>query len=353
MKVLIFPKDINPYQDMLYSGLKDKYPDATFSYLKGSKLKFLFYPIIFLAKRLQGYDIFHIHWLEFSTSLNVPFAKRLSYYYSVICLVTIKLLGYKIVWTVHDVIPHEQLTVDDIGISIMLSKMANDKIVHSSYTISQMEKFGLDHNNTTIIPHGNYMNVYPETISQKQARDKLGINLEEIVILFLGMIKPYKGVLELISAYDKIKSRKIRLVIAGECIDPELHDKIIEAQKAIDFDYREGYVADKDIASYFRACDVVCLPFKEITTSGSALLALSFGKPIVAPRIGALIDLPPNISFLYDPLMPDALLTNLTKAISSKKLDIISEEAIKYAESLSWDKIADKTYKIYKDLASL
>jgi len=348
MKVLIFPKDVNPYQDILYERLIEQYPNVTFSYLKGSRFKFLIYPLIFLIKRLQGYDIFHIHWLEFSTSLTFPFSKYLSYYYTAICLMTIKLLGYKIVWTVHDIIPHEEQTTNDLGISIMLSKMASIKIAHSSYTISQMEQLGLDHSNTVVIPHGNYINAYPQSISKKQARNKLGISSEEFVILFFGMIKPYKGILELISAYDKIKSRKSRLVIAGKCIDPTLYNAIMATKKSIKFDFYEGYVKDDDVAMYFKACDIVCLPFREITTSGSALLALSFGKPIIAPRIGALIDLPDNVGYLYNPTKPNSLLASLRKAIESKSLNTISISASRYASSLSWDKIADQTYFIYQ-----
>jgi len=262
-------------------------------------------------------------------------------------------LGYKIVWTVHDIIPHEEQTTNDLGISIMLSRMASIKIAHSSYTISQMEQLGLDHSNTVVIPHGNYINAYPQSISKKQARNKLGISSEEFVILFFGMIKPYKGILELISAYDKIKSRKSRLVIAGKCIDPQLHNNILEAQKVTNFDYFEGYVADEDVATYFQACDVVCLPFSEITTSGSVLLALSFKKPIIAPQIGSLTDLPDDVGFLYDPSKKDALLNTLTQAISSTDLGSMSKAATLYAESLSWDKIAEKTYKVYQNVANL
>ncbi len=353
MKVLIFPKDSNPYQELLYTKLRNQYPDSEFTYLKTSRIKFLIYPFIFLIKRLQGFEVIHIHWLEFSTTLSVPFSRFMSYYYSIICLYTLKLLRFKVVWTVHDVIPHEQQTIKDIHVAQILSRIASAKIAHASYTIAQMKQLGLDTNNTFIVPHGNYINNYPINISKLRARKKLGINPNQFVILFFGLIKPYKGITELVSAYSRVSSKKVRLVVAGRCIDPVLNREILDSQKKIHFDYHEGYVEENDVATYFQASDIVCLPFNEITTSGSVLLALSQGKPIIAPRIGAISDLPDNVGFLYDPSKPDALLTSLNNAITSKHLSGMSEGARNYAESLSWDKIADKTYEVYKGVASL
>ncbi len=353
LKILIFPKGPNPYQELLYTKLREQHPDSEFSYLKTNRIKFLFYPIIFTVKRLQGYKIFHIHWLSFSISLPLPYSEYISYYYSIFCLMTLKLLGFKIVWTVHDVIPHEKETINDTNVSKLLSKIAKIKIIHSSLTISQMKDMDLNINNTVIIPHGNYNNAYKDIISLSEARKRLNIRPNEFVILFFGLIRPYKGIDDLLVAFEKIKDQNVRLVIAGKCTDPVLYRKILDAKKHNNIDFYEGHVDDNKVSIYFKASDIVCLPFKEITTSGSVLLALSFGKPIIAPRIGALVDLPTNVGFLYDPTKTDALLHSLTGAVSSKHLDTISTSASKYANSLSWDKIAEKTYEVYEDVLSL
>lgn len=102
---------------------------------------------------------------------------------------------------------------------------------------------------------------------------------------------------------------------------------------------------------YLRASDIVCLPFKTITTSGSALLALTFGKPIVAPRIGAIQDIPSDVGVLYDPRNNNALENALAEALSSSsKLFDMSRAAQKYSDTLSWDKIATRTFKVYEDV---
>lgn len=353
MKVLIFPKDSNPYQELLYTKLRNQYPDSEFTYLKTSRIKFLIYPFIFLIKRLQGFEIIHIHWLEFSTTLSVPFSRFMSYYYTIICLYTLNLLRFKVVWTVHDIIPHEQQTKNDIRIARILSRIASVKIAHSSSVINEMHEYQLDTNETFVVPIGNYLGVYPDSITTKQARKKLGIKTNEFTILFFGLIKEYKGVDDLIEAYSKINSKRVRLIIAGNCREPLLNNQILNLKKSVKFDFYEGFIPDEEVATYFKACDIVCLPFKEITTSSSAQLAFSFGKPIISPRMGALIDLPDEVGFLYDSSKENALLDNLIKATSSIELDNMSEAANQYAKSLSWNKIAEKTYKVYEDVLSL
>jgi glycosyltransferase involved in cell wall biosynthesis len=141
------------------------------------------------------------------------------------------------------------------------------------------------------------------------------------------------------------------LIIAGKCLDETLNHKILEAQNNSNIDYYEGFIENSDVATYFKACDIVCLPFKAVTTSGSALLALSFGKPLIAPRTGALLDVPEDIGYLYDPTTPDALRKSIAKAIKEKaKLREKGDAALAYAKNLSWDSLAETTYKVYENV---
>jgi len=363
MKILVFPKDPNPYQDLLYSNLENGYADIQVKYLTGptnhQTINLVLLPIVLIIYRLRGFKIFHIHWTYFFRipKFDFDFLKIIMMYYCVITMIFIKFLGYKLVWTNHETISHEALTSNDINrsrkISRKLSQISDAKIVHSQLVITEMEESKLDLKNIFIIPHGNYNNVYPDTMSRRQARAKLHIKSNEILVLFFGIIKPYKGVDDLIETYNKLISKNVRLVIAGKCINPTLNRIIMNLNETIKFDFYNEHVSNDDVAKYFKASDIVCLPFKEITTSGSALLALSFGKPIIAPKIGALTDLPNNIGFLYDPTDKNALLNSLTEAVSSKQLAEMSKAAALYAESLSWDKIAEKTYEVYQTLTNL
>jgi len=351
MKILIIPKGQNPYQELLYSYLQTEHPSDTFSYLKSSRFTFFFFPLLFLIYRLRGYKIIHIHWLVFHISHRMPMAKIFSYYYTIFCLSVTKFLGYKVVWTVHETTTHDNWTINDIGVSRKLSRIAAAKIAHSVFAVREMEEAQLDISRTYVIPHGNYIDVYPDSITSAQARKKLDLKPEEITVLFFGAIRPYKGVEKLLDVLEEINDRRIRVIIAGRCRDDTVANKIYQLQKKIKIDFYEDHIEDADVATYFKACDVVCLPFKKITTSGSAILALSFGKPVITTRTGALRDFPENVGYFYNPENPKGLKESLSLAIRKKsELKVRGVNAKKYADTLSWDKIAKKTYIVYENV---
>ena len=96
-------------------------------------------------------------------------------------------------------------------------------------------------------------------------------------------------------------------MIAGQCPSAETARRIEEAATRAPIEFHDRHIADEEVFTYFRACDVVCLPFKKITTSGSVVLALSFGKPVITPRTGAQCELPDDVGYLYDPKEDGAL----------------------------------------------
>lgn len=352
MKVLIFPKSTNPYLELLYREMRSAHPDDAFSYFEATPRNMLLFPVLAALKRLRGYKVFHLHWPLFyiAPGRNLPLSKLLSFIYSMVCLSSLKLLGYKVVWTVHNVVPHEQATSNDLLVTKYLARIAARKIAHSTSTIAELEEKGVSTKNCTIIPHGSYVDVYPDNITRTEARKKLGVKGNESVILLLGVLNPYKGIDDLIAAYARLEAKNVRLMIVGKCNDESLKKRILAAKKDYGVDYRDGYIADEDIATYFNAADIACTPFQKVTTSGSALLALSFGKPVVAPNIGALTDLPSNVGYLYDPAQKDALFTHLQKAVGGRKLPLLSKNAKAYAATLSWKTIATKTYKTFTSL---
>lgn len=355
MKIVVYPKDSNPYQSLLYDGIKIREPSLKVSYAYNfpyvGSLPLLAFASV---KRLLGYRIIHIHWPSFGTRLPFILNKRIAYVVFLLTLKWLDILGYKVIWTVHNVLPHEPQTIDDLTLMKRLALQSNAKIVHSKLTIDQMRGHGINTSNVHIIPHGNYIQTYPTKISVENARSILGISQNEFVILFFGQIRPYKGVEYLLDALNSIEHyHNVRLVIAGKCSDVDLSKEISATKSKITIDFHEGRVDDNDVAIYFKACDVVCLPFKAITTSGSALLALSFGKPLIAPSVGALAELPHNVGYLYDPNKHNALALSLNSAIENKaELSMLGDNGLEYAETLNWGDIGQRTLELYKKVLS-
>lgn len=353
MKILVCPSSSNPYLEKLYGHISKEHPKDKITYFDTSTISILTFPILITLYRLKGYKIIHIHWLIFSINPKhkIPLSKLISYLYSIICISLIKLVGFKLVWTVHNVVPHERMTLNDVSISRYLARISSKKIVHSQYTIMEMKGLNINVDNIEIIPIGNYLDIYKKKITKIESRRILHIKKGEFVILFFGLIRKYKGVEDLIYAFNKIDTKNVKLIIAGRCEDEGLLDYLKTSSQRDNIDFYEGYVRDDDVSLYFEASNVVCLPFRQITTSASAILSLSMNRSIIVPRIGTIMDLPVGIGYTYLPNNKQNLVESIKKAIIEdgipKNFGSINK---KYLNSISWGSIADKTYELYESI---
>lgn len=358
MKVLIFSRhDENPYQKLLYGNMKG---DVQLKYLEIASenkviiiLKLPLFVLKLISMRFRGFKVLHIHWLyPLSLPNRLPLITRkyLSFFNRMVFLFMAKWLGYRIVWTIHNVLPHDPETINDLLVYRYLSSVAAHKIAHSEYTITEMKRLGFNTDRMTVIPHGNYTGYYMDEISVKSARKKLKINNNDFVILFFGQIRNYKGIDNLIKVMSRLKLKNAHLIIAGKCLDSVLRKKIIEAQQKLNIDLYDTHIEDKDVSLFYKACDVVCLPFKTVTTSGSAMLSLTFGKPVIAPRIGALLDLPESVGYFYDPKLSNGLEESISRAINDKEqLRVKGRNAVTFTRTLNWNDIAQRTIDVYKN----
>lgn len=362
MKILIYPDDrkINPYLDLLYKQLENK-KEIKLEYISPRfmgliTLGTLLLPFKLLKYRFKKYDIFHLHWLgHIDSPIENKIMKELFELYFIFLIKFIKILGYKLIWTAHQEMPLQKRFPHDLYVRRILSKLCNAKIVHSKTTMKNMDKWGFDIRNTYVIPHGNYINSYKNNITKNVATKIFKFNKKEFIFLFFGIITKYKGIDTLLKAFKQLtKNREnTRLLIAGKCLHKDLNLLLSKYKEELESKLKLNihFIEENKVQYYFNCADIIVCPFKKITTSGSIILALSFGKPIIYPRMGDLKELPNNLGFPYNPKDKKGLLNCMKKAIKNKKrLKQIGKNAFKYAEGLSWDKMADKTYKIYKEV---
>ena len=304
--------------------------------------------------KLKRYNLFHLHW---TGSFNSPIKILQPFYswYFLFILKFLKLLDYKLIWTVHNLVPHEKLFVNDLKYRQFLANLADMKIVHSNSVIEEMDAIGINAKNTHIIPIGNYAGLYENKASKEEARKKLNLSHNDFVFLFFGNIRRYKGIECLLEAFERLSKNNgnVKLILAGECGEPSLlkdingYEKIMK-NKLISHIY---HIDDKDIQYYFNSADIIVFPFKKVTTSSSVLLAFAYSKPIIAPRIGCLNDIPKNTGFFYNSLKKNALYNTMNDAIKRKsELNYLGKNAEIYSRSLSWDKISEKTLDLYRRL---
>jgi glycosyltransferase involved in cell wall biosynthesis len=157
----------------------------------------------------------------------------------------------------------------------------------------------------------------------------------------------------MIKAFSACSDEDARLLIAGRPIDASTGRSVASAMQGDErITLIAGHVEDDMVELYMNACDVVVLPFRRIFTSGSAILAMSFGKPCIAPRVGCIPDaLDDEGAFLYDGAAPNALETTMRAALASRTR--LTEMGLHNAEKVTawdWKRVARMTAAVYESL---
>jgi glycosyltransferase involved in cell wall biosynthesis len=148
---------------------------------------------------------------------------------------------------------------------------------------------GLPADRVTVIEHSSYRGVYPDFVGRDEARRRLGLAADHRALLLFGEIRPYKGLDVLLEAFRTAarSDPRLRLLIAGGVAAAEEGHALLEECRAdprIVTSFER--VPDGDVQVWLRAADVVVLPYRAIVNSGALHLALTFGRPVVAPVAG-------------------------------------------------------------------
>lgn len=349
MKVVFLPQ-VEVYKDNLYwqqlqSSLEQEEVEFTSTEDK------LYLQWRWLVRNRGRVDVLHLHHLRHHYSVKEQFSSIKLLVKFVGKLLLARLLGYRIVWTIHNMYPHEKLEPQVVGrlAHRAVAQIATAIIVHCEYAREALAREFYRRRNVYTIAHPSYTGSYPNTLSKHEARVRLGLSNQQQVFLFLGTIRPYKGIDRLVEAFRKLPGDNLRLVIAGKpwhTMPKYELEAIAQGDKRILVVPR--FIPDADLQLYFNAADAVALPYTDILSSGSALLAMSFGCPLVAPAIGCLTEMiTTDIGVLYDPLDPDGLYKALLQA-QSLDLETLGQNAYEQATRLTWADMAQKTLRVYR-----
>jgi beta-1,4-mannosyltransferase len=272
---------LNPYVSLLAEGMR-----AAASDVQPARFERLT-PGWCLRER-QQYDIIHLHWAELQYAAGATRARARRFISFIGAVALAKWSGMRLVYTVHNLAQHE-------GRHGRLNRWANrllyawaDAIhVHDDSVAEALRPALRDTGRLFVIPHGSYVGYYPDYVSREEARRQLGLHPDAYVYVTLGGLRPYKGIEELIAAFRSIEDKSVRLVIAGHPHEPayaeDLRARMAGDGRIVAF---LEHAPDDRVQVYLRAADICVLPYRQVTTSGAAILALSFQLPIIAPAIG-------------------------------------------------------------------
>lgn len=334
----------NPYQRLLYAKSSEKAEfvagdiDAALKAVSTGSVR-------------PGDVTFHLHWLNalFRGVQTEAAAQQIAADFGD-KLVRFRAKGGRVLWTLHNTISHDTPFAEiETALSTRVAAIADRIHIHSDGAEAEVsEVFLLPAEKVRVSRHGHYIGAYSDIVSREAARQYLGLSPEDDVILFTGMVRPYKGVEDLVRAFRAILADRpqARLVIAGlEWFDPlaDLTPALTEAERARILTSGR-FIENDELQLFFRAADIAAYPYLRTLTSGSLLLALSFGVPTVIPRNAMTVDVlqGQGAGMLYDnapevavPALEDALRQLLAEK-DAGNLPAIAARARARAQSLDW-----------------
>jgi glycosyltransferase involved in cell wall biosynthesis len=258
-------------------------------------------------------------------------------------------LGYKVVWTAHNLYPHNPTHREiDHRCRLELCRLATAVIAHCDVAADAIRRTFGRARNLFVVPHGHFIGVYPDWVTREAARAMLGVPADAFAYGFFGSIQPYKGIEPLINAFRRLPGEEDWLVVSGSGQADYLAAiarRVAGHPRIVLRTYPRA--PSEDVGLIMRAADVVVLPFVATLTSGTLMLALSWARPVVAPALGCLpATVDPAAGLLYDPNLDDALHRSMV-AIRGYDLAASASAALACARRFDWDAIAARTLEAY------
>lgn len=301
--------------------------------------------------------VFHILWNN-----------KFEWFDRTILLLYYKLLGKKLVLTVHNVNAGWRDGTDSFLNHATLKaqyRLVDHIFVHTQKMKSELRTvYGVRESAVTVIPFG-INNAVPNTdLTPAEARRQLEISPEDKVILFFGSIAPYKGLEYLVTAFQHLAAAHsdYRLIVAGspkkgfEAYWKAIKDDISALAVKERIVQRIEFIPDAQTEVYFKAADVLVLPYTEIFQSGVLFLGYSFGLPVIAADVGSLRDdiVDGRTGSIFTPRDPVDLArsiesyfaSDLFRNLATRRLDIMEYAQERY----SWETVGRTTQHLYAEL---
>lgn len=281
-----FPK--SDYLYLLYSSFIEDKPEVSIHSTSAmGHLKFLLYQV--LGKR----PILHYHWLEFQdmkSLFGMIYKVKIIWFY--------RFLGGKIIWTIHNLKPHDGLWLGfHKKLHRWMAKKSDVILVHSTSQIDEVcNRYSIEHSKIEVIPHP----VFPAEITDKSSaidvlNSRFSLNLKPSmnIVGAFGAISKYKNFEKTIEALDESNfSGKFLIFGYVKKGQQSVHNFLDHASKKYSWlIYKPGFVQEKDIPAIMSSMDFCLFNFTDIHNSGGIEMARSYKRKIIAPRIGILKDL--------------------------------------------------------------
>ena len=312
-----------------------------------------YFDLLWLINHRTKINILHIHYFQQfykSSTLIRKFVKLILFASNMIAA---RLLGFRTVLTLHNLEGTylvQPAWLDYLGHWIA-TNFSERVIVHCNEAQRLMIKKYGRRRNVYVVDHPNFIDYYSNHISREDSRKRLNLSVNDFVFTFFGGIRPNKGIEILIQAFQKLPDENYRLLIAGKVYPPEEYAQSLQVLASNDkrVYFNLNHIPDEDIQVYLNATDIVVLPFSKILTSSTVHLAMSFARPVIAPRIGCLPELIGlEVGWMFQHGNVDSLADAMELAANSDG-DQVGKKAYEKISRFSPSHFAEQTLKVYAD----
>lgn len=291
---------------------------------------------------IGSWDVLHLHWPE-SLLRASGRAKKWAKYALFLALMTRVAVGRPGVWTVHNESPHERGARVEAFLLGLWSRVTRRNVyLYPSVTPTDQR--------SVFIPFGDYSHLADELLTT-YSRER-----EPRRILLFGLLRPYKGIEQLLEAYIELVARNpdTSLAIMGRPIDEAYGRAVEERVRGVShLDFRGELIEYEELVGEITRSSFVALPYRRMYNSGAALLALSCGTPILVPTSPTMEDLRAEsgeewvMTYTGD-LTADILDDALTRFSRTAQ----QRESRSALPLRSWSEVGEQYAELYRDLVT-
>lgn len=279
----------------------------------------------FIKKQKPDFIIIR-YWLPFMSPALSTIARQ------------VKKAGIRVIAITDNVIPHEKRP-GDLALTKYFINSCDAFVAMSRTVVEDLMKFTTS-KPISFSPHPVY-DIFGSPIPKEEARAKLGIELNQKMILFFGFVRPYKGLDLLLKAMsmEQVRRLNIFLVVAGEFYGDEKHykDLVQELKISNNVQFHSSYIPKEEVKNFFCAADLVVQPYKSATQSGITQIAYHFERPMIVTNVGGLAEIVSDgkTGYVVD-VDPEKIALRIADFYDQNKENEFSDAARIEKEKFSW-----------------
>lgn len=300
-------------------------------------------PLRARALASQGVHVAHLHWGEWAWQSRgrLEWLRRRGVRALHRFMEDAERRGIIIIWTVHNLTPHENNRPSDEEGFALLHDRARLRIFHSRHARDEaLVRYG-SRGDTMVMYHGNYDEAIPAPRSRDSVRRELGLEAPTRLLLCAGNVRSYKGTTVAIRAMEELAAQRYHLLIAGRAEGRAL----VEINRAVrgiaGVRVEAGRMDAQRLADLHEAADAVLLPYSEVTGSGALLTALTQSRAVIVtplPYFEEILAPEPDAGVIAADMSSGALVRAIELCFASN-MRARNAAARRLAEVYSWERV--------------